>query len=59
MIKNLDELKEMVNEKIVLSEEDEMYYAVVVEENGDEFALTQSNDLDDLHDQIRNFGLLK
>ena len=55
-MRNLEELQETVKNNIVLSEEKGIYYADVIEENGDEFRLTQSTDLDELHDQLKGFG---
>lgn len=57
-MKDLKELMETVtDERIRISEEKGTFYAVVVEENGDEFDLSRSTSLNDLYDQLRNAGV--
>lgn len=53
---NLENLKEIVKEGIHLSEVSGRYYAVIVEENGDEHDLAQADNVEDLHEQLKNFG---
>lgn len=53
---NLEKLQAIVKEGIHLSEVNGRYYAVSVEDNGDEHDLAQANNVEDLHEQLKNFG---
>jgi len=56
-MKNLNELQAAMNDsRIHLSEHKGVFYADVVEENGDEHGLAKSDDLADLEEQLRSFG---
>lgn len=57
-MKSIEELQAVVTDaRVHLIEEKGVYYAVVVEENGDEHDLARSKDLDDLHQQLKDAGV--
>lgn len=54
----VEELQAVVtDERVKLSESNGMYFAVVVEDNGDEHDLARSKDLSDLHQQLKDAGV--
>lgn len=47
----------ITDKRIALSEVDGVFYATVVEENGDAHELAQSNNEADLHQQLKDMGV--
>lgn len=56
---NIEELQSQVKDRIHLSESNGRFYAVIVEENGDEHDLAQADNVDDLREQLKQFGQVK
>lgn len=55
---NISALQEIVKPGIVISAHDGVAYADLVEENGDEFRLTQSPNIDFVYDYLKQHALL-
>ncbi|WP_154665814.1 hypothetical protein [Paenibacillus pinihumi] len=55
---NIQELQVQVKEGVVIREVDGVIYADFVEENGDEFRLTQSTDINEVTAYLEAHGLL-
>jgi len=55
----LEKLKEVVKDNVEIMEDGETIYALHVEDNGDEHTLAQAENVDDLLEQLRNFGQIK
>jgi len=55
----VQELQEVVKENVVIMEDKGTIYALHVEDNGDEHNLAQANNVEDLHEQLKNFGQIK
>lgn len=57
-MKNLEELQSVItDERVKLSESKGVYYADVVEENGDEDRLAQNTNLEKLHEILKSYGV--
>lgn len=57
-MKNVEELQAIVNPGVVITEHNGVIYADSVEDNGDEFRLTQSPDINEVHVYLKDNGLL-
>ena len=55
----LKELQAIVKDSVHLSEVNGRYYADHVEENGDEHRLAEANNIEDLHEQLKQFQQIK
>lgn len=55
----VEKLQEIVKEGIHISESNDRYYAINVEENGDEHDLAQADNVNDLHEQLKSFSQIK
>lgn len=55
----IEKLQEMVKENVHVSEHNGRFFAVVVEDNGDEHDLAQADNVEDLHQQLKEFGQIK
>ncbi|WP_164685053.1 hypothetical protein [Brevibacillus reuszeri] len=55
---NIQSLQEIVKEGVVISEQNGVIYADFVEDNGDEFRLTQSANIEDVQDYLKDHGLI-
>lgn len=54
----IQELQEIVKEGVIISEQNGVVYADFVEDNGDEFRLTQSDKIENVVDYLSNHALL-
>lgn len=55
----INELQAMVKDGVLISEENGVVYADFREDNGDEFRLTQSSNIDDVVEYLTNHGLME
>lgn len=57
---NVDELMAAVTDaRVRVMEQNGTYFAVVVEENGDEFELTRGGNVDEMYQELKNMGLAR
>lgn len=54
----IQSLQEIVNEGVIITEHNGIVYADFVEDNGDEHRLTQSSDINNVAEYLKNHGLL-
>jgi len=54
----IQQLQEIVKQGVVISEQNGVIYADLVEDNGDEHRLTQSSNIENVHEYLKDHGLL-
>lgn len=58
-MKTVEQLQEVVNQGVVIQNHEDTYFALQVEENGDEFEITRNKDLEALEAELKNNGLIQ
>jgi hypothetical protein len=57
-MKTANDLQTIVKNGVTIFQENHLYIATFTEDNGDEFELTRSNDLNDLYGQLKGMQMI-